>query len=65
MQFCDLNCRHASWPKDDALDGSASCRTFQAVFCSKKDRVVHKNAPCNEKEKRAPYTSEPKQNLKT
>ena len=50
MQFCDMKCRYASWPKDGAVDGSGSCRTFQAVFCEKKDRLVHKNAPCPEKE---------------
>jgi hypothetical protein len=50
MQFCDLRCKFADWPKDDALDGSGSCKTFQAIFCLKKDRIVHKNAPCIEKE---------------
>ena len=46
MDFCDLNCRFASWPKDGAVDGSGSCRTFQALFCSKENRLVPKNAPC-------------------
>jgi len=50
--FCDLGCRHASWPQDQALDGAGSCRTFQAVFCEKKERAVYKNAPCLEKETR-------------
>jgi hypothetical protein len=52
MEFCDMNCRHAEWPEDKALDGSASCRTFQAIYCMKKKRVVHKNGPCTEKERR-------------
>jgi hypothetical protein len=54
MEFCDLNCQFARWPKDEAVDGSGSCRTFQAIFCCKKDLLVHKNAPCLDKEKRPP-----------
>lgn len=50
MEFCDLTCRHAEWPKQEALDGSGSCRTFQALYCQKKNRLVQKNAPCLEKE---------------
>jgi hypothetical protein len=34
------------------VDGAGSCRTFQAVFCEKRNRLVHKNAPCLEKEKK-------------
>jgi hypothetical protein len=49
MGFCDLNCRYAGWPEDRAVDGAGSCRTFQAVFCEKRNRLVHKNAPCSEK----------------
>ncbi len=52
MNFCDMNCIYAEWPDAEALDGSASCRTFQAIFCEKKAMHVHKNAPCNMKEKR-------------
>jgi len=51
MEFCDLTCRYAQWPEQEALDGSGSCRTFQALRCTKKDRLVPKNAPCPEKEK--------------
>ena len=51
MEFCDLKCRYARWPDDEALDGSESCRTFQAIYCEKKGHVVHKNAPCLDKEK--------------
>ena len=50
MKFCDLNCKYASWPKDEAVDGSGSCRTFQAIYCQKEDRLVQKNAPCPDKE---------------
>ncbi len=52
MEFCDLNCRYATWPEKEALDGSGSCRVFQAIHCAKKSRHVHKNMPCPEKEKR-------------
>jgi hypothetical protein len=51
--YCDLNCRYASWPKDLALDGAGSCRTFQAIFCERKERSVYKNAHCMEKETRS------------
>jgi len=54
MEFCDLTCRYARWPDSQALDGSCSCRTFQALYCEKKGRVVPKNAPCPDKEKRDP-----------
>lgn len=49
MNFCDFNCKYASWPEAESLDGSSSCRTFTALFCRKKNRHVHKNMPCNEK----------------
>jgi len=52
MKFCDMTCKHARWPKDEGLNGSGSCRTFQALFCEKKQRTVHKNAPCEEKVRR-------------
>jgi hypothetical protein len=52
MEFCDLNCEYAEWPSDDSLDGSGSCRTFQAIYCKKKNRPVHKNMPCPEKSKK-------------
>lgn len=46
MDFCDTTCRHAHWPEGEHLDGSGSCRTFQALYCDKKGYLVHKNAPC-------------------
>jgi len=48
MEFCDLKCRYAEWPKKEAVDGSGSCHTFQALYCNKKLQLVHKNAPCQE-----------------
>ena len=45
-RWCDLNCPHAEFVKDDALDGSLSCRTFAALWCGHLAEVVTKNAPC-------------------
>jgi hypothetical protein len=59
MEFCDMRCRHARWPGQEGLDGSGSCRTFQAVYCGKKGRPVHKNAPCADKERRPPTEPRP------
>jgi len=52
MEFCDFNCEYAEWPEKKALDGAGSCRTFQAVYCTKKGQHVHKNMPCHDKSKR-------------
>lgn len=49
MDFCDLKCLYASFPKEEAVDGGRSCRTFAALYCSKKKTYVHKNMPCREK----------------
>lgn len=46
IRFCDFNCEHASFPKDEGIDGSGSCRTFSAVWCEKLQEYVTKNAPC-------------------
>lgn len=46
MRFCDLNCPDASFPKDEAVDGAGSCRTFVALHCARLGRLVAKNAPC-------------------
>lgn len=50
MKFCDMLCRYAEFPKNKAVDGSGSCRTFQAIFCKKRHQLVYKNQPCAEKE---------------
>jgi hypothetical protein len=52
MKFCDHDCKFAQWPEDLSIDGSGSCRTFQAVYCLKKERHVHKNMPCDDKSER-------------
>jgi hypothetical protein len=49
MLFCDLECKYARFPKDGAVDGAGSCRTFAALYCRKKKALVHKNLPCKEK----------------
>ena len=46
IRFCDMRCEHASFPKQEHIDGSQSCRTFMALYCSKLDQLVSKNAPC-------------------
>ncbi len=46
MRWCDLTCPHASFPKEDAVDGAGSCRTFVALRCAILKRLVAKNAPC-------------------
>ena len=45
-KFCDLKCEYASFPKQENLDGAKSCRTFLALYCSRLDSIVTKNAPC-------------------
>jgi hypothetical protein len=47
--FCDLACKFAQLPQEKGLDGSGSCRTFLALYCKRKKRVVAKNLPCNQK----------------
>jgi len=47
--FCDLMCMYAAMPKETAIDGSGSCRTFAALYCKKRKSLVHKNMPCKEK----------------
>jgi len=46
IKFCDLRCEHAEFPKEDAIDGSKSCRTFMALWCGELKKHVTKNSPC-------------------
>lgn len=46
IKFCDLKCEHASFPTEEHLDGSKSCRTFAALWCAELEEIVTKNAPC-------------------
>lgn len=49
FNFCDLMCAYAETPREEAIDGSRSCRTFIALYCRKKKSFVHKNMPCKDK----------------
>ena len=49
MDFCDLMCKYATMPKETAVDGAGSCRTFSALYCTRKKSLVHKNMPCSQK----------------
>lgn len=49
IYFCDLLCKYAQLPKAAGLDGSGSCRTFIALFCRRKKKLVAKNLPCRQK----------------
>ena len=44
--WCDLTCRYAEFP-DKLCDGSMSCRTFVALYCNLKKRIVEKNKECD------------------
>ncbi len=44
--FCDPRCEHASFPEDDDIDGTKSCRTFSALWCDILKEYVTRNAPC-------------------
>jgi hypothetical protein len=46
MKWCDLSCEYASFPKEQAVDGAGSCRTFAALYRAKLARLVHKHGPC-------------------
>jgi hypothetical protein len=46
IKFCDIRCEHASFPKEEDIDGSKSCRTFAALWCDLLEHYVTKNAPC-------------------
>jgi len=49
IDFCDLRCQYAEFPKTDAIDGSGSCRTFVGLFCGLKKSLVMKNKICDSK----------------
>ena len=49
LDFCDLMCEYAEHPKEMAVDGAGSCRTFVAIYCNSKKSLVHKNMPCTMK----------------
>ena len=45
--YCDLTCRYAKFP-DKLCDGAKTCRTFVALYCLKKNRIVCKNKICGD-----------------
>jgi hypothetical protein len=49
LNFCDMMCIYAQMPRDTAVDGAGSCRTFVALYCDIKKSLVHKNMPCTQK----------------
>jgi hypothetical protein len=49
FDFCDLACAFAEIPRETGIDGSGSCRTFIALYCTRKKALVHKNHPCSKK----------------
>ncbi len=52
IDFCDLYCRYAEFPKEEAIDGSGSCRTFIGLYCTLQKTLVAKNKMCRLKESR-------------
>jgi len=42
--WCDFSCKHASFPKQSALQGA--CNTLQAIYCRKHGKLVPKNGRC-------------------
>ena len=51
MTFCDFKCAYAETARDD-LDGSRSCMTFTAIYCSLHERHVMKAQPCPDRGER-------------
>lgn len=46
IDFCDLACQYAEFPREEAIDGSGSCRTFAGLYCALKKSLVLKNKIC-------------------
>lgn len=46
-----MMCKYAKLPRG-SMDGSGTCRTFVAVFCTKINKTVFKNSRCEDKELR-------------
>ncbi len=44
FQWCDPACPHASFPRQEHLDGA--CHTFIALYCNKYKRLVQKSGLC-------------------
>jgi hypothetical protein len=58
IKFCDMRCPSARFPEEGDVDGSRSCRTYLAIWCTELNEYVTKNAPCAVKfGKRRPKSS--------
>ncbi len=51
MRYCDLQCPHASFPKEESMDRAGSCRVFAALYCEKLKHLVPKDSRCQDKER--------------
>jgi hypothetical protein len=45
LKWCTMACEHAEWPRA-SVDGSNSCRTFSAIWCTALQQHTTRNAPC-------------------
>ncbi|MDP8206863.1 MAG: hypothetical protein P9L92_09390 [Candidatus Electryonea clarkiae] len=45
LKWCTRSCEHADWPHEN-VDGSRSCRTFNALWCNALKEHVTQNSPC-------------------
>lgn len=52
-------CKYARIPEQEAVDGAGSCMTFTALYCERKNCLVHKNLPCKKKVLRKPGLEKP------
>jgi hypothetical protein len=46
IKFCDLHCEYARFPQQNDVDGSRSCQTYLAIWCTQLNSYTTKNAPC-------------------
>jgi len=46
IKFCDMHCEHARFPDSNDIDGSRSCQTYLAIWCTQLKAYTTKNAPC-------------------
>lgn len=46
IRWCDPRCEYSQFPEKGDIDGSRSCQTYLALYCSKLNTYVTRNAPC-------------------
>ncbi|GAB4174898.1 MAG: hypothetical protein Kow00108_09940 [Calditrichia bacterium] len=49
LKWCDPRCNYARFPDNDSIDGSRSCQTYLALYCTELKKYVTRNAPCEVK----------------